>query len=306
MTSAGDPVSVRGRSLTQDAFRRFWRSPTGVIGLGIIALFVFVSVAAPLLRPLDPLKINLRERSLPPSWTMSSAELERRGLDRLSYPFGTDQQGRDLLVRVLYGGRISLRVGLAAVAFAFSIGTLIGLTAGLLGGWADTLAVWLVDILLAFPGILLAIAIVAALGPSLTNSLIAIGITQIPIYIRIARAVTLSIRETEYVQAARSLGSSQGRIMFSHILPNGLSPLMVQLTLSIGVAILDVAALGFLGLGARPPTPEWGAMISDGFQRFRVAPWLSIFPGFAIFLSVVGFNLLGDAIRDLLDPRLKT
>lgn len=298
-------AAVEGRSLTQDAIRRFWRSPTGVLGLAIIVLFVVVSIAAPLLRPLDPLKINLRERSIPPTWTLSGAELEARDLQRFTYPFGTDQQGRDLLVRVLYGGRISLRVGLAAVAFAFSIGTALGLAAGFFGGWIDTLAVWLVDILLAFPGILLAIAIVAALGPSLTNSLIAIGITQIPIYIRIARAVTLSIRESEYVQGALALGARPPRIVAAHVLPNGLSPLMVQLTLSIGVAILDVAALGFLGLGARPPTPEWGAMISDGFQRFRVAPWLSIFPGFAIFLSVVGFNLLGDAIRDVLDPRLK-
>lgn len=298
-------AAVKGRSLTQDALRRFFRNPTGIVGLVIIAFFVAISTFAPLLRPIDPLRSNLRTRLLPPSWTLSQDERENRDLNAWTYPFGTDTQGRDILVRVLYGGRISLRVGLVAVAMALIVGTLLGLFAGYLGGWVDMLVVWLVDILLAFPGILLAIAIVAVLGPSLTNALIAISITQIPIYIRIVRSVTLSLRESEYVQAAKALGTRAPRIVFNHILPNSFSPLIVQLTLSIGVAILDVAALGFLGLGARPPTPEWGAMISDGFGRFRVAPWLSIFPGLGIFFSVVGFNLLGDALRDAFDPRLR-
>ncbi len=296
---------IKGRSLTQDALRRFFRNPTGILGLSIIIFFVLIAVFAPFLRPLDPLRSNLSARLLPPSWTLSQEELQDEDLSAWSYPFGTDTQGRDILVRVLYGGRISLRVGLTAVAMALVVGTFLGLVAGYLGGWVDMLIVWLVDILLAFPGILLAIAIVAVLGPSLTNSLIAISITQIPIYIRIVRAVTLGLRETEYVQAAKALGTRAPRIIFNHILPNSVSPLIVQLTLSIGVAIIDVAALGFLGLGARPPTPEWGAMISDGFGRFRVAPWLSIFPGLGIFFSVVGFNLLGDALRDAFDPRLR-
>jgi len=303
--SLGPEDHVEGRSLLQDAARRFRRHPTGVTGLAIIVFFVAVTILAPVLRPVDPLMINLRDRMLPPTWTMSSQELEQKNLHRWSFPFGTDVQGRDMLVRVLYGGRISLRVGLEAVAMAALVGTLLGLIAGFFGGWLDTFIVWFVDILLAFPGILLAIAIVAALGQSLLNALIAISITYVPVYIRIVRSVTLSLRESEYVQAARALGSRSTRIIVSHVLPNGLSPLMVQLTLSIGTAILDVAALGFLGLGARPPTPEWGAMISDGFGRFRIAPWLSIVPGIAIFFSVVGFNLLGDAIRDVLDPRLK-
>jgi peptide/nickel transport system permease protein len=293
------------RTPGRDAWRRFARNPTGMVGLAIVVAFVAVSLAAPLLRPFDPLRGELRMRNVPPTWTLSADELAARGLSRASFPFGTDAQGRDLVARVLHGGRISLRVGLIAVTVAAVLGTLFGLLAGYLGGWVDTVVVWAVDILLAFPGILLAIAIVAALGQSLTNALIAISITQVPIYVRVVRSVTLSLRSTEFVHAAEALGAPTARIVLRHVLPNGLSPLMVQLTLSIGVAILDVAALGFLGLGARPPTPEWGAMISDGFARFRLAPWQSIVPGIAIFTSVVGFNLLGDGLRDVLDPRLR-
>lgn len=281
----------RGRSLTQDAFARFFRNPTGLLGLGIITFFIVASLLAPVVRPYDASRDrDLRARLEPPS---------------AEHIFGTDELGRDLFTRVWYGGRISLRVGLIAVSFAVVIGTFLGLIAGYFGGWIDTIIVWLVDILLAFPGILLAIAIVATLGPSLTNALIAISITQIPIYVRLTRSVVLGVRESEYVQAAKSLGSKSPRIIFGHILPNSLSPLIVQLTLSVGTAILDVAALGFLGLGAQPPNPEWGIMIRDGYRQFLRAPWMSIFPGLAIFLSVVGFNLLGDAIRDVLDPRLK-
>ena len=289
--SATTSQAERPHSQTRDALRRFLRHPTGMVGFGIIAFFVLASIAAPIFHPYDPATDrNLRDRLEPPS---------------LEHPFGTDNLGRDLLVRVWHGGRISLRVGLIAVAVAVVIGTFFGLVAGYAGGWLDTIVMWMIDILLAFPGILLAIAIVATLGPSLTNALIAISITQIPIYTRIVRSVVLSIRESEYVQAARALGGNPVRVVALHILPNSLSPLIVQLTLSIGVAILDVAALGFLGLGAQPPNPEWGLMIRDGFSQFLRAPWMSIFPGFAIFFSVVGFNLLGDAVRDVLDPRLR-
>lgn len=280
----------QSRSEWRDGLRRFFRHPTGVTGLAIILFFVLASLLAPVLRPYDAsTDRDLRARLSPPS---------------AEHIFGTDELGRDMFTRVWHGGRISLRVGLAAVSVAVVIGTLLGLAAGYFGGWIDTFIVWFLDILLAFPGILLAIAIVATLGPSLTNALIAISITQIPIYTRIVRSVVLTLRESEYVQAARGLGANGGRIVFRHILPNALSPLIVQLTLSIGVAILDVAALGFLGLGAQPPAPEWGLMIRDGFSQFLRAPWMSIFPGIAIFLSVVGFNLLGDAVRDVLDPRL--
>ena len=290
-TAQTTATTEKSRPQWRDQLRRFFRHPTGVVGLGIISFFILASLLAPLLSPYDArADRDLRSRLEGPS---------------AEHLFGTDELGRDILVRVWHGGRISLRVGLVAVSVAVVIGTLLGLVAGYFGGWIDTLIVWLVDILLAFPGILLAIAIVATLGPSLTNALIAIAITQIPIFTRIVRSSALSLRESEYVQAARALGSAGPRIMFLHVLPNGLSPLMVQLTLSIGVAILDAAALGFLGLGAQPPVPEWGLMIRDGFSQFLRAPWMSIFPGFAIFLSVIGFNLLGDAIRDILDPRLK-
>lgn len=278
------------RSAFRDGLRRFLRHPTGVAGSVIVGFFIVASPLAPVLRPYDASRDrDLRSRLSPPS---------------SEHWFGADELGRDVLTRVWHGGRISLRVGLAAVAIAVAVGTLLGLVAGYFGGWLDTAIVWLLDILLAFPGILLAIAIVATLGPSLTNALLAISITQIPIYTRIVRSVVLSLRSSEYVQAALALGSGSARIIGRHILPNALSPLIVQLTLSIGVAMLDVAALGFLGLGAQPPEPEWGLMIRDGFSQFLRAPWMSIFPGIAIFASVVGFNLLGDAVRDILDPRL--
>ena len=303
---------VRGRSLLQDSLRRFFRNPTGVVGLIIVLFFVLMSLLAPILRPYDATTDrNLRLRLSPPSWTLSAAERSELSDDanmevgRWTLPFGTDENGRDLLVRVWHGGRISLRIGIAAVAISSIIGVLLGLFAGYVGGRVDLVVVWLMDILQAFPGILLAIAIVATLGPSLTNALIAISITQIPSYVRITRSVVLGLRGSEYVQAAKALGSGGPRIVFGHIFPNSLSPIMVQLTLSIGSVILEVAALGFLGLGAQPPNPEWGVMIRDGYRQFSRAPWMSIFPGLAIFLSVVGFNLLGDAIRDVLDPRLK-
>lgn len=274
-----------------DALKRFFRHPTGVLGLGIVSFLVLVSLLAPIIKPYDATRDrNLRARLAPPS-------AERW--------FGADELGRDQFTRVLHGGRISLRVGLAAVAFAVVTGTILGLLAGYVGGWTDTIIVWSMDILLAFPGILLAIAIVATLGPNLTNALIAISITQVPIYTRIVRSVVLSVRQSEFVQAARSLGSGAPRIVLMHVLPNSMAPLIVQLTLSIGTAILDVAALGFLGLGAQPPAPEWGLLIRDGFTQFLRAPWMSLFPGLAIFLAVVGFNLLGDAVRDVLDPRLR-
>lgn len=304
-TASTAPVTIKGKSLSQDALRKFFRNPTALVGLGIVSFFIIASLLAPLISPYDAKKDrNFRMRLVPPSWTLSQQEREAKKLGFFSLPLGADQQGRDMLTRVWHGGRISLRVGLMAVAIAASIGVLLGLIAGYAGGWVDTAIVWLVDILLAFPGILLAISIVAILGPNLRNALIAISITEIPKYIRITRSVVLSVRESEYVQAAQALGTHSPRIVFLHILPNSLSPIIVQITLSIGTAILDVAALGFLGLGAQPPAPEWGAMIKSGYEKFLQAPHMSIVPGIAIFLSVVGFNLLGDGIRDALDPRL--
>ncbi len=307
-----DTGETRKQSLSRDLLRRFFRNPTGVVGLAIVLFFVVTALLAPVLSPYNAATDrNLRLRLSPPSWTLSPTERTELSDDanievsRWTLPFGTDENGRDLLVRVWHGGRISLRIGIIAVAISSVIGVSLGLLAGYVRGWVDLVIIWLMDILQAFPGILLAILIVATLGPSLTNALIAISITQIPNYVRITRSVVLGLRESEYVQAAKSLGSGGFRVVFGHIFPNSLSPIMVQLTLSIGVAILDVAALGFLGLGAQPPDPEWGVMIRDGYRQFLRAPWMSIFPGLAIFFSVVGFNLLGDAIRDVLDPRLK-
>lgn len=274
------------------ALKRFFRHPTGVVGLTIVAFLIVISLLAPVLKPYNAKSDrNLRARLAPPS---------------AEFVFGADELGRDIFTRVLHGGRISLRAGLIAVAFAAVFGTLLGVLAGFVGGWVDIAVVWTVDLLLAFPGILLAIAIVATLGPNLTNALIAIAITQVPIYTRIMRSAVMQVKESEYVQAARAVGLKSPRIVLRHVLPNSLAPLIVQLTLSIGTAILDVAALGFLGLGAQPPVPEWGLMIRDGFSQFLRAPWMSIFPGLGIFLAVVGFNLLGDAVRDVLDPRLRS
>ncbi len=274
---------------SRQALRRFFRSSSGRTGLFIVGAFVFLALAAPILAPYDAAKDrNLRQRLSPPS---------------VEHPMGTDELGRDMLIRVWHGSRISLRVGVIAVGLALFAGTLLGLIAGFFGGWVDTLISWLIDIMLAFPSILLAIAIVAVIGPGIENAMLAVGVVQIPVFARLARSMVLALKEQEFVAAAQAMGASNGRILFRHILPNGLSPLIVQATLSIATAILDAAGLGFLGLGAQPPAPEWGVMIARGFQYFTTAPWISLFPGLAIMLAVLGFNLLGDGLRDALDPR---
>jgi peptide/nickel transport system permease protein len=263
-----------------------------MLGLAIILFFVAATMLAPVLRPYDATTDrNLVMRLKPPS---------------LQHPFGTDELGRDVLTRVWHGGRVSLSVAVMVVGFSAIVGTLLGIIAGLFGGWLDMALSWFIDILLAFPGILLAITIVATLGASLSNALIAISIMGIPGYYRVMRSSVIGLRDLEFVQAAAALGSSRFRIAARHILPNGLSPLIVQVTLALGRTVLSIAALGFLGLGAQPPTPEWGLMIKSGYSQFLNAPWLSIAPGFAIYFSVLGFNLLGDAIRDHLDPQLRT
>jgi len=277
------------RTPTQQAWRRFMRSSSGKAGLLIVGFFVLLALLSPLLMPYDATKDrNLRERLKPPS---------------VEHVMGTDELGRDIFTRVIHGSRISLRVGVFAVGIAVVVGTFLGLLAGYFGGRIDMLISWLVDIMLSFPSILLAIAIVAVIGPGISNAMIAVGIVQIPIYARLTRSVVLSLKEQDFVAAAEGLGASRGRIIFKHILPNGLSPLIVQATLSIATAILDAAGLGFLGLGAQPPQPEWGLMISKGFLYFTRAPWISLFPGVAIMIAVLGFNLLGDGLRDALDPR---
>jgi len=222
------------------------------------------------------------------------------------HPMGTDEQGRDVVNRIAQGAQASLGVGLSSVLIAVTIGTLLGLIAGFAGHWIDLVLMFLMDIMLSFPGLLLAIAVVALVGPGLRNSLLAIAVVSIPVYARIARSTVLSIKEQEYVTAARCVGAPSPRILFRHVFPNSLSPILVQGTLGIATAILEIAALGFLGLGQQPPYPEWGAMLADSVKYLTSgAWWVLLFPGLAIMLTVLGFNLLGDGLRDALDPRLR-
>lgn len=276
---------------TRQALRRFLKSPSGRVGLTLTLFLVLLALLIPILKPYDP--------------TTDRDYLNRLLTPSFQHPFGTDHLGRDVFTRVLHGSRISLQVGVISVGIGLFLGTLLGLLAGFYRGKIELLIGWLADLLLAFPGTLLAIAIVAVSGPSLQNAMLAIGILQVPVYIRLARSMVLSLREQDFVQAAFALGASNGRILFRHILPGTLAPLVVQATLSIGTATLEAAALGFLGLGAQPPAPEWGAMIADSFKGGYAmnAPWTMIFPGFFIMLTVLAFNLLGDGLRDALDPR---
>ncbi|HSF02752.1 MAG TPA: ABC transporter permease [Solirubrobacterales bacterium] len=294
--TAVEPIALpahRPHSPGAAAWRRLLASPVARAGLAIVALFVLIALIAPVAHDYDPkIDSNLGQRLKPPS---------------TEHPFGTDSLGRDIPIRVLHGTRVSLGLGVSAVAIASVIGSLLGLVAGYAGRRVDLSVSFCLDILLAFPSTLLAIAIVAMIGPGLRNSLLAISLVSIPIYARIARGAVLELRELEYVTAARGLGGSPSRVVMRHIFPNSLPPLIVQTTLAIAFAILEAAALGFLGLGAQPPTPEWGAMLADSYKYFTSgAWWVFFFPGAAIMLSVLGFNLLGDGLRDALDPRLRT
>jgi peptide/nickel transport system permease protein len=280
---------------TRDVVRRLLRHRGAVAGLLIILLFFGAALLAPSLSPYDPLAQNLDRRLQRPS---------------PAHPLGTDDFGRDVLSRVMYGARISLTVGFMSVGMAVVGGLLLGLVAGLYttGRWGRVLDIIIMrtgDILLAFPAVLLAIAIVTAFGPGLRNAMLAIAIIYLPRFIRIVRASTLVEKEQTYVEAAHALGMSHRRLLFRHLLPNVIPPVIVQATLGLAEAIIEAAALSFLGLGATPPTPEWGAMLSEGRSYLRLAPWVTFFPGMAIFLIVVSFNLLGDGLRDALDPRLR-
>ncbi len=272
------------------AFRGICKSRLALFGLLITGLLIFVAILAPLIAPYSPTKMSLRERLSPPS---------------ASHLFGTDDAGRDILSRVIYGSRITLRICIIVVGLTLGIGTLLGILSGYIGGLVDELIMRLNDVFLAFPALILAMAIAAALGPSLENAIIAMVVIWWPRYARVSRGQVLAIREIDYVTAARALGASSSRIMIRHILPNCISPIVVQATLDLGEVVLTAATLSFIGFGAQPPVPEWGAMISVGRNFIRDYWWYPTFPGLAILVTVMGFNLLGDAVRDILDPRLR-
>ena len=271
-----------------DAWRRFVKHRLAVLGLGVIVVLVVLALGASALAPHDPLRQALPRALQGPS---------------LEFPLGTDEFGRCILSRILYGARLSLLVGVIATG----IGATAGIVSGLLAGYfrrVDGLVMRTMDVLLAFPSILLAIAIVAALGPSLPNVMIAVGVRSIPSFARLSRSMVLSIKELEFVQGAHALGAGHPRVLFLHILPNSVSPLLVFSSMQVATAILLAAILSFLGLGVQPPTPEWGKMVSDGRSYLMEAPHVSLFPGLAIFIAVMGFNCLGDGLRDALDPRM--
>jgi ABC-type dipeptide/oligopeptide/nickel transport system permease subunit len=296
------PVSLADerRSPTIEAIRRLFRHRSAQVGATLLLILILVAIFAPIIAPYNPTKLllDVKRRAGPCIHLLGCPASEPQHI------FGIDGNSRDLFSRVIFGSRLSLQIGLSTITFAIIIGGLIGALAGYLGGWLDNLLMRTMDVLLAFPSLLLAIAIVTVLGTGLINALLAIGIVSIPVYARLVRASVLSIKDLEYVQASRALGASPLRLLFGRILPNALTPLIVRGTLGIATAILDAAALSFLGLGAEPPRPEWGLMLGEERNSIFNAPHLVFFPGLAIMITVLAFNLLGDGLRDALDPRL--
>jgi peptide/nickel transport system permease protein len=279
-----------GQSPWAAARRRFSRSTAGLTGAVVLLLLLVSATFAGLVSPYDPIKQDFRVEREPPS---------------LKHPMGTDEFGRDILSRVIWGARVSIQAGAMAATIALVIGSTLGMLAAYYGGRADTIIMRSMDVLLAFPYLLLAIAIVAILGPGLLTAMIAIGIVHVPAYARIVRGSVLVVRSREYVEAASALGASDLRVMGRHVLPNVMAPLIVQVTLNVGSSIIDTAGLSFLGLGTQPPTPDWGNMLAAGRSELINAPWIATFPGLAILVTVLACNLMGDALRDALDPRLR-
>ena len=284
------PLETRSRGLWGDAFHRLRRHRLGMVGAFILVVTVILALFGPALVPYDTSAMDFNARFAPPT---------------VQHIFGTDDFGRDTFSRVALGARVSLQVGVISVGLAATVGTLLGMLAGYGNRLLDELIMRSMDVLYAFPAILLAIAIMAALGKGVGNAMIAIGVVYIPIFARIARGSVLSVRNEEFVQAAHALGAGHGRILFRHIFPNILSPIIVETSLSLAFAILAEAALSFFGLGTQPPDPSWGRMLSEGRGYFRQSVWMGIFPGLAIMVTVMAFNFLGDGLRDALDPRLR-
>ncbi len=293
----------RSNSLWRLTLRRIFKQRSAVIGLSLLTFLVLVAIFAPAIAPYDPEQVligveDVKKRSAPCIYILGCSE------DQPQHIMGTDGNVRDEFSRVIFGSRVSLMVGFSTVGFAIIIGTLLGSVAGYIGGWVDNVIMRVLDVLMAFPSLLLAITIVSVLGPGLQNALLAIAIVSIPIYARVVRASVLSVKEQAYVSASRALGGGHFHILVRRILPNSIPPLIVQGTLGIGTAILDAAALSFLGLGAQPPTPEWGTMLGSERNQVFTSPHLVFFPGIAIMITVLAFNLMGDGLRDAIDPRL--
>ena len=301
--SAESMRSDKPVTLWRTAWRRLFKRKSAVLGMVILGLLVLIAIFAGWLAPYDPYQVligieDVKGRQDPCIHLLGCPE------DQPQHLMGIDGNVRDMFSRLLYGARLSLLVGFTTVSFAIVIGVTLGALGGYLGGWVDNVIMRVMDVLLAFPSLLLAIAIVTILGPGIQNALLAIGIVSIPAYARVTRASVLTVKQMEFVDASRSLGGGTLYILFGRILPNSLTPLIVQGTLGIATAILDAAALSFLGLGAQPPTPEWGSMLSQERNQVFTAPHLVFYPGLAIMLTVLSFNLLGDGMRDALDPRL--
>lgn len=278
------------RKLWRERFDILWRNALAKTGLVVIAIYLIVAFLGPFFVPFDPYQLDLPNTLKAPS---------------VEHFFGTDEFGRDIFSRIIMGARISLFVGVATVVISFVLGTLLGATAGYCGGKTDSIIMRIMDIKLSFPDILLAIVVVTILGPGLQNVVIAVGVQSTPMFARMIRSTVLSVKESDYVLAARGLGANNMRILFKHVLPNCMAPMIVLGTLRIGTAIITASGLSFLGLGAQPPIPEWGAMLASGRNYLRAASWVSTIPGLAIMMVVFGFNVLGDGLRDAMDPRMK-
>ncbi len=301
--NVADIGNYKANSLWRLTLRRLFRQRSAIVGLIILTTLIIVAILAPIIAPYGPTDVligveDVKKREAPCIHMLGCPE------DKPQHIMGIDGNVRDVYSRIIYGTQVSLRIGLITVTIAVTLGTTLGALAGFIGGWLDNLIMRIMDVILAFPFFLLAIAIVFVLGPGLQNAMFAIAIVSMPAYARVVRATVLSVREAEYVEASRALGASNFQILFRRILPNALPPLIVLATLGVATAILDTAALSFLGLGAQPPTPEWGTMLGSERNQIFSAPHLVFIPGFAISITVLAFNLLGDGLRDALDPRL--